>query len=156
MSDNGSDRAQRQVFTVAVVLIASSVIGFLLALVFQWPSEFVLGEEPDSEVALEDLVTGTVTSIPLLPLLVLVAAALLVRSRRWWGAVATLVLTLLGGVFVIGGLGEITTEKAEVPRAVLVVAGAFYVVLGAALVLSGLNALVQRARGRRERPDASS
>lgn len=156
MSDAGAARAQHRVVVVALVLIVSSVVGYLLALAFQWPTQFVLGEEPDTEVTLEDLVTGTVTSIPLIPLLVLVAAALLARSRRWWGVAATVVLTLLGGVFMVGGLGEISTDNAEVPRAVLVVAGVFYLVLGAVLVLTGLHALVHRARGRRVRPDASS
>ena len=154
--DGRADQAQQRVFAVALVLIASSVVGFLLALVFQWPSQFVLGEEPDSEVTAADLISGTVTSMPLAPFLVTVVSTVLVRSRRWWGGLAALVLTVLGCVFVVGGLGEITTENADVPQAVLVVAGAAYVLLGSALALSGLHALAQRWRTRRGRPGGSS
>ena len=138
----GGGRARDRVLAVAVVLVAATVVGFVLALVFQWPSDFVLGDEPDTEVTLADVVTGTVTSMPLAPFLVLVVCAALVRSRRAVGTVATVVLTLLGGVFVIGGSGELASDNPEVPRAVLVVAGLLYVLLGLALSASGVAALV--------------
>ena len=141
----------RRVFTVAAALIVLSLVGFVLALVFQWPSDFVLGEKADSKVTLADFVPGTVTSIPAVPFAVLVVATLLVRSRRWWGTVANVVLALLGGVFIVGGLGEITSESADVPRAVLVVAGAVYVLLGAALIVTGVLDLVGRWRNRTSR-----
>lgn len=151
--DESSEAAQgRRVFAVALVLISASLAGFLLALVFQWPSDFVLGDEPDSKVTLGDFVPGTVTSIPLVPFAVLVVATLLVRSRRWWGTVANVVLTLIGGVFVVGGLGEITSDNAHVSKAVLVVAGATYVLLGLALVVTGALDLIGRWRDRARSP----
>lgn len=143
-------------FAVALLIISLSVIGFALALVFQWPSDFVLGDEPDARVTLGDLVQGTVTSIPLAPFVVLVVCTLLVRSRRWWGALAAVVLTLLGGVFTVGGLGEIASDNANVPKAVLVVAGATYVLLGLTLFVSGIVDLVGRWRSRRVRTVSSS
>lgn len=138
----------RRTFAVALVLISLSLVGFLLALVFQWPSDFVLGDQPDSKVTLGDFVQGTVTSIPLAPFAVLVAATLLVRSRRWWGTLANVVLALLGAVFVVGGLGEITSDNAHVPKAVLVVAGATYVLLGLSLVVAGALDLISRWQSR--------
>lgn len=142
----GAERGR--VFAVALAVISLSAIGFVLALIFQWPSDFVLGGEPDSEVTLEDVISGTVTSIPLAPFVVLVVSTLLVRTRRWWGTVATVVLTLLGGLFVVGGLGEITSENANVPKAVLVIAGVLYVLLGLTLLISGALALLAQWRGR--------
>jgi len=138
----------RRVFVVALVLISMSLVGFLLALIFQWPSDFVLGDKPDSKVTLADFVPGTVTSIPLAPFAVLVVVTLLVRSRRWWGTLANVVLTLLGAVFVVGGLGEVTSDNPHVPKAVLVVAGATYVLLGLSLIFTGALDLVGRWRSR--------
>ena len=139
-------RERDRVFAVALLLIMLSVIGFVLALIFQWPSDFVHGDEPDSKVTMADLVDGTVTSIPLAPLLALTVCALLVRSRQWWGTAAAVVLTLLGGLFVVGGLGEVTSENANVPKAVLVTAGALYGLLGLTLLVSGMLALLSRWR----------
>ena len=137
------------VFAAALTLVSVSLVGFLLALIFQWPSDFVLGAEADSRVTPgEDLVAGTVTSIPLVPWLVLVVSALLVRSQRWWGTVAAVVLTLPGGLVIVGGLGEVTSQNAHVPKAVLVVAGATYALLGLALLISGALALFSRVRRR--------
>jgi hypothetical protein len=138
----------RRVFAVGLLIISLSLLGFVLALIFQWPSDFVLGDEPDAEVTLGDFVPGTVTSIPLAPFAVLVVATALVRGRRWWGVIANVVLTLIGGVFVVGGLGEITSDNPEVPKAVLVVAGATYVSLGLTLVATGALDLVSRWRAR--------
>ena len=146
MQSQRGSRERERVFAVAGVIILLSLLGFVLALVFQWPSDFVLGEEPDSEVTLGDFVTGTVTSIPAAPFVVLLISALLVRSQRWWGIAATVVLTLLGGLFVVGGLGEVTSDSTDVPQAVLLVAGVVYVVLGLALLISGTLALVARGR----------
>lgn len=138
-------------FAVGLLIISLSLIGFVLALIFQWPSDFVLGDEPDARVTLGDLVQGTVTSFPLAPFVVLVVATLLVRSRRWWGTLAPVVLTLFGGVFAVGGLGEIASDNANVTKAVLVGAGATYVLLGLTLFVSGIVDLVGRLRSRSSR-----
>src|SRR5215210_4804643 len=75
----------RRLFSVAVLINVLSVVGFILAYIFQWPSEFVTGEVTEHNVTLADIATGTVTSIPLAPWIVLVVFTLLARSRRWWG-----------------------------------------------------------------------
>jgi hypothetical protein len=55
----------RRLFTVAILINALSVVGLVLAYVFQWPSEFVIGEVTEHNVTLADIVTGTGTSLPL-------------------------------------------------------------------------------------------
>jgi hypothetical protein len=125
----------RRLFSVAILINVLSVVGFVLAYVFQWPSEFVIGEVTDHNVTLADIGSGTVTSIPLAPWLALIAFALLARSRRWWGTLAVIVLCLLGVLFIIGGLGEVFTPPTPyVPRAVLLVAGVVGGVLGLSLI----------------------
>ncbi len=127
-----------------------SVVGFILAYIFQWPSEFVIGEVTEHNVTLADIATGTVTSIPLAPWIVLVVVTLLARSRRWWGTLAVVVLCLLGVVFMIGGYGELSTPPTPyVPRAVLVMAGVVYCVLGLSLLVTGVIDLIDRVRPRR-------
>ena len=74
----------------------------MLCFVFQWPSAFVLGKAASSRVSLGDVVTGTVLSPPLVPWVILTVSALLARSSRGWGTVATVLLSLLGVVFTIG------------------------------------------------------
>ena len=140
----------RRLFSVAVLINVLSVVGFILAYVFQWPSEFVIGEVAEHNVTLADIATGTVTSIPLAPWIVLVVVTLLARSQRWWGTLAVVVLCLLGVVFMIGGYGELSTPPtAYVPRAVLVMAGVVYCVLGLSLLVAGVLDLVDRVRTRR-------
>jgi hypothetical protein len=117
-------------------LAAVSVVGFLLAWVFNWPSTFVLDETAaDTSVSAEEFVTGTVTSIPLVPLVVLLLAATVSRRSDRWGTAGAVVLTLLGLLFTIGGLGEVLSDNDEVARVVLVVGGLVFVVLGLALAV---------------------
>ena len=140
----------RRLFSVAVLINVLSVVGFILAYIFQWPSEFVIGEVTEHNVTLADIATGTVTSIPLAPWIVLVVFTLLARSRRWWGTLAVVVLCLLGVVFMIGGYGELSTPPTPyVPRAVLVIAGVVYCVLGLSLLVTGVIDLIDRVRTRR-------
>lgn len=139
----------RRLVSLGVLIIVLSLVGFVLALVFQWPAQFTLDEAADSTVTLGDFVQGTVTSIPLPPWIVLVAATTLARSRRWWGTVGVILLAVLGPVFVLGGIGEAAAETTpDVPRAVLVVAGTVYVLLGASLFVLAVMELVDRVRTR--------
>lgn len=140
----------QRLFSVAVLICAVSVLGLILAVVLQWPTQFDGSGNPN--VTAGEVVTGgTVTSLPLFPWIALAVFALLVRSRRWWGSLAVLVLCFLGALFVLGGLGEAFAPSTPyVPRAVLVTAGVVYVLLGLSLLLSGIANLIDRARaGRR-------
>ncbi|CAA9444672.1 MAG: hypothetical protein AVDCRST_MAG78-2759 [uncultured Rubrobacteraceae bacterium] len=127
-----------------------SIVGLVLALIFQWPTQFDGSGNPN--VTAEEVVTGgTATSIPLVPWIVLIVFTLLARSRRWWGTLAVVVLCLLGAIFILGGLGEaFAPPNPFVPRAVLIAAGVVYGGLGLALVLTGIADLVDRVHARRQ------
>ena len=145
----------QRLFSVAVLLFIASVVGGILALIFQWPAQLTRtlegGGLGSPNVAVGDLITeGTVTSLPLFPWIALTVFASLARSRRWWGTLAVVVLCLLGALFVFGGLGEAFAPPTPyVPRAVLIAAGVVYGGLGLALVLSGIADLIDRVRTKR-------
>ncbi len=138
----------RRLVSVAAFIWVLSIVGFVLALIFQWPAQFVIGE-PDPNVTLGDFFQGTVTSIPMVPWLALGLFALLATSRRWWGTVGVVGLCLLGVVFTFGGMNEaFAPPTPHVSRTVLVVAGVLYGILGLSLLLSGIAELVDRTRVR--------
>ena len=140
----------RRLVLIAALIFVVSTVGLALAIIFQWPTQFDGSGNPN--VTAGEVVTGgTVTSLPLFPWIALAVFALLVRSRRWWGSLAMLVLCFLGALFVLGGLGEAFARSTlYVPRAVLVTAGVVCVLLGLSLLLSAIADLIDRARaGRR-------
>ena len=146
----------RRLFSVCVLLFVASVVGLVLALIFQWPAQLTRTLEGGdlgnpTVTAGESVANGTVTSLPLFPWIALTVFALLARSHRWWGTIAVIVLCLLGALFVFGGLGEAFAPSTPyVPRAVLVAAGVVYGGLGLALVLSGIADLIDRVRAKRQ------
>lgn len=96
--------ATRRLFSGAVLILMASIVDFVLAFAFQWPSEFVIGGQAHPEVTAADVVQGTVTtSIPLVPMIALAVFAVLAYSGRWWGTLAVVVLCLLGVLFDYGG-----------------------------------------------------
>jgi hypothetical protein len=132
-------------------LFIISVVGLVLALIFQWPAQLGGGSGNPNITAGELVANGTVTSLPLFPWIALTVFALLARSRRWWGSIAVVVLCLLGALFVFGGLGEAFAPSTPyVPRAVLIAAGVVYGGLGLPLVLSSLADLIDGVRARRQ------
>ena len=140
----------QRLFSVCVLLFIVSVVGLVLALIFQWPAQLGGGSGNPNITAGELIANGTVTSLPLGPWIALVVFALLARSRRWWGTLAVLILCFLGALFVLGGLGEaLAPSTPYVPRAVLVAAGVVYVLLGLSLLLSGIADLIDWARAAR-------
>ena len=146
-------RTTQRRFSVAVPLFIASVVGLVLALIFQWPAQLGGGSGNPNITAGELIANGTVTSLPLFPWIALTVAAVLARSRRWWRTIAVVVLCLLGALFIFGGLGEAFAPSTPfVPRAVLIAAGVVYAGLGLALVLSGIADLIDRVRAQRESP----
>jgi hypothetical protein len=140
----------RRLFLIAVLIFIASVVGLVLALIFQWPTQLGGGSGNPTVTAEELVANGTVTSLPLYPWIALTVFALLARSRRWWGTLAVVILCLLGALFIFGGLGEAFAPPTPyVPRAVLIAAGVVYGGLGLALVLSAIADLIDRARARR-------
>jgi hypothetical protein len=144
-------RTTQRLFSVCVLIFIASVVGLVLALIFQWPAQLGGGSGNPNVTAGELVANGTVTSLPLFPWIALTVFALLARSRRWWGTIAVVVLCLLGALFIFGGLGEAFAPPTPyVPRAVLIAAGVVYGGLGLALLLSGVADLIDRVRARRQ------
>ena len=139
----------RRLVSVSVLLLVVSIVGFILAVIFDWPGLFTLGEPGDQNVTLADIGGGTANSIPLHPMIALAVFAILARGRRWWGTVAVVVLCLLGVVIMIGALGEVQPNP-HVPLGALVASVVTYGVLGLALLLSGIADLLDRVRARRQ------
>jgi hypothetical protein len=133
-----------------------SVVGLVLALIFQWPAQLGGGSGNPNITPGELVANGTVTSLPLGPWIALTVFALLARRRRWWGTLAVVVLCLLGALFIFGGLGEAFAPPTPyVPRVVLVASGVVYGGLGLALLLSGIAELIDRVRASRRAPRVS-
>jgi len=146
-----------RLFSVAVLIFIASVVGLVLALIFQWPAQLGGGSGRPNITAGDLVADGTVTSLPLFPWSALTAFAGLARSRRWWGTVAVVLLCLPGALFIFGGLGEAFAPSTPyVPRAVLIAAGVVYGGLGLALLLAGVAELIDRARARRQPSPVSS
>jgi hypothetical protein len=85
-------RTTQWLFSVCVLIFIASVVGLVLALIFQWPAQLGGGSGNPNVTAGELVANGTVTSLPLFPWIALTVFALLARSRRWWGTIAVVVL----------------------------------------------------------------
>lgn len=143
-------RTTRRVVAVGTATFVISLLGLVLALVFEWPTQF--DGSGAATVTMDELVTkGTATSIPFAPWVALGVFTTLARSRRWWGTVAVVLLCLLGPLFVIGGMGEaFAPANPYVSRAVLVTSGVVAAGLGLTLLASGVADLVDRRRTSRQ------
>jgi hypothetical protein len=139
----------RRVVSVAALTLMVSVVGFFLAVIFDWPGLARFGGPPSPNVTFSDIMQGTLTSIPLPPMIALAVFAVLARSRRWWGTLAVVGLSVLGVLFFFAALAEVQPNP-FVPLAVLVGAVVVYGILGVLLVLSGIIDLIDRARQRRQ------
>ncbi len=144
----------QRLFLVAVLLFIASVVGGVLALIFQWPAQLTRtleGGLGSPNVTVGDLITeGTVTSLPLFPRIAFTVFALLARSRRWWGTLAVVGLCLLALVFFAASVAEVEAPFVpSYPRAVLLISVAVYILLALMLLVTGVLELVDRARTRR-------
>jgi hypothetical protein len=125
----------RRLVSVAALMLAMSVIGFILAVIFDWPGWARLSGRPSPTVTVSDIMQGTLTSIPLPPMIALAVFIILARSRRWWGTLAVVALCLLGVLF-FATLAEVQPNP-YVPLAVLVGAIAVYGILSLSVGLVG-------------------
>lgn len=144
------DPTTRGVVAVGTTIFVVSIVGLVLALIFEWPTQFD-GSGKATVTLDEVIVKGTATSIPVAPWIALGVFTVLARSRRWWGTVAVVLLCLLGPLFVIGGLGEaFAPDNPYVSRTVLVTSGVVASGLGLTLLASGVADLIDRRRASRQ------
>jgi hypothetical protein len=140
--------AGRLLVRVCLLSTLLLVAATLLAIVAGWPAQFGGPGDPDA-VAAEFLTRGTALSPPAVPLALFAGAALLSRRGGAAGVVATVVLMLLGVVFVVGGLGEaVAPATADVPALALMASGGAAALLGVAVLVLGALALRERAARR--------
>jgi len=141
--------ATRRLVLVSGLIFLVSAVGAILALIFQWPTQFD-GSGESTITAREFILRGTATSIPVVPWIALGVFAFLARSRRWWGTLAVVGLCVLAVLFCVGGMGEaFAPATPHAPRSVLVASGVVAGLLAVALLLSGLAELVDQLRARR-------
>lgn len=134
--------------SVSVLILSVSIIGTILGLIFDWHTQ--LGTY-STNVTIGDLAAvGSVTSIPLAPLIALVFCTLLARSRRWWGTVGVVGLCLLALIFIGASVAEVEAPFVpSYPRGVLLTSVTVYIILGLALLISGMLELLDRVRRQR-------
>lgn len=132
----------------AGLLLAWIVVGSAVAIAAAWPAQFG-GAGDASNVAAEALTRGTALSPPAVPTVVFAVGLVLALRRGVAGTVGTVLLMLLAAIFIVGGLGEaFAPATPDVPRPVLVLSGVVAAVLGAAVIVAG----VQRLRSVRATP----
>ncbi len=141
-------KTTKRLIAVSVLIWVVSLVGAVLAAIFGWHTQLGSG---NPNVTLGELAArGSVTSIPLAPLIALAVCALLARSQRWWGTLAVVGLCFLATVFFAASVAEVEAPFVpSYPRAVLLAAVAVYILLALMLLLSGILELVDRARTRR-------
>ena len=139
----------QRLFNTAMLLFVVSLVGLVLALIFDWPAQLGGGDGSQHLTFRDAVLLGSVTSLPPIPWIALTLFGLLIPARRWWGTVAVVGLILLGALFIFGGLGEAFAPESSteiVPRAVLVIGGGVYVAFGLALIWFGIADLRHRMR----------
>ena len=142
----------RRLVSVAALILVVSVMSFILALIFDWPGLARLSGRPSPNVRLSDIVQGTLTFIPLPPMIALAVFTILARSPGWWGTLAVVALCLLGVLFFFATFAEVQPNP-YVPLAVLIGAIMVYGILSLSLVLLSIVELIDRARVGRQASD---
>lgn len=133
-----------------VALFAATfwIITTLVAIIARWPHQFGGAGNPNN-VALESLTSGTALSAPMTIIVPTILFALVIGSRRWWGTLAAIGLVLIGGITLIGGLGEaFAPATPDVPRAVLIACGVMGSVVSPALLITAVCEVRTRLPGR--------
>jgi hypothetical protein len=129
---------------VALAFVVAWVPLTLLALLTGWRGSWGVPEETGP--MLSDFVRyGSAVSGPLLPQLVLLAAAPLAARAGRIGAAATAVLGILGLVIAFNGVASALTHAEHAPQAATAVAGGIFAVFGVVLVASAWMRLTGRS-----------
>jgi hypothetical protein len=134
--------------TVPLPTLVLSTVGAVVAIADRLPAEFGGPGDPNN-VAGEFLSRGTALSPPLVPMVLQVVFTVLATARRrWWGTLGVAGLTLLGLLYLIGGLGEgFWPDRFNLFEKLLQFLG-----LVSALLMLGLGLLALLPRRRPPRP----
>ena len=131
---------------IAVAIIGVTVVGAILAIALDLPSQFVIGDAQSGDLGIEVIWQGSAVSAPLPPIIVIVVGALL-GMRTGVARIIGLVLLMLAGLMmVVGVVGEFTSDTSftDLRQVLFVIFNATYGVLAASLALSSLRAIFDR------------
>ncbi len=139
----------RRLISVAVGALLFWIVGAILALIFQWPTQLDGSGRPTIGLQ-EFILQGTATSAPVTIMILLTLLIVLSRSRRWWGIFGVVGLCLVSIVTFIGGLGEVFAPPSPfVPTVVLVASGVLSCIISVILLVVGIAEVIDRVRIRR-------
>lgn len=143
---NKSDLAYRLPTTIGLVIVGLTVIGAIIAIVFDIPSSFVIGEAQSGELGMEVIWQGSAISAPFPPIIA-IAIGIFLALRTGKARTAGLVLlTLAGAMMLLGVVGEFSGDTLfdGFRQGLFVVFNALYGTLAVALFVSSLLAIFRR------------
>ena len=136
-----SAQAARILPLLIVAIIVFNLIGFVIAVAGEYPSEFDCDSCAPGDVLADSITKGSLLAAPLSVLVLLAIVAVFAwRGGRRLGALGALIGLVLGVVFMIGIWGEpLDPERSDPPLAFLVVWRVLATAISVALIsLSGL------------------
>ncbi len=135
-------RPRPRAWQAAAGVLVLNPIAALVAMATDWRARF--DPPPDQgSVASELALNGSAISAPIAPLALLTACALLARRQDRWRVLGLVGIALIGLVFIVAAIGEITASPSEhTPQAVLIFAGILSSTIGAALLTLAVLDLV--------------
>lgn len=118
----------------AFALLPLTVLTAVVAMVSDWRGAFTLDPNQGS-VADDWALNGCAISMPVAPLVVALAAALLATRADRWRILGFVLIALVGLVTVFGAIGELTSEPTvHTPQIVLWIASPVHAAIGLALI----------------------
>lgn len=128
---------------IAVAIVGVTVIGAILAIALDLPSQFVIGDAQSGDLGIEVIWQGSAVSAPLPPIVGIVIGTLLAMRAGIARAIGLVLLTLAGLLMVVGVVGEFTedTSFTGLRQVIFLIFNAAYGVLAVSLALSALRAL---------------
>ncbi|MBA2421375.1 MAG: hypothetical protein H0V57_09655 [Thermoleophilaceae bacterium] len=134
----------RPLFRATVAILVYNVVATVVAIFVELPTRFGPSADP-GPIATEWITRGTAISAPLMPLLLLLASAVLARRRDRWRIAGLVGVLIVSALFLTGAFGEAFGEPTDqVPRAVLVLSGVFWALVALGLIWLSIRAMVRR------------
>lgn len=145
--------ANKRLRWFAVAVLIANVIAAVVAVIANWPAQFgQVGTDAGADV----LTSGTAISAPLFPVALLLVVVLFAHRPGALGWIAIVAALFAAALVIIGGLGEVMAEQtADTPRAVLMVGGLTWLLVGLVLAFLAASGAVERFRGRRSASSSS-
>lgn len=137
---NHLPRARLVVVVAGAALVVVGALADVYSIHHHLPYAFG-GHGDPKRVGQEWTSNGTALGPPLMPLVVLVLFTPVALSRRWWGGVAEVLLSLVALAVLVGTLGEPTTRTVFEPGSIDAVQALFRVATLAATLALFLGAV---------------